>query len=133
MHYLNGFLAVATSNGDLMLFQITENNTVIDEVSFTNISCRPTCLVIFESKKFGMDFDVKQDEEDGEVTVPVVKPEKVRKTAQTKGTITVEFEVDEIIEQRKTSGAEVTRHQRTSRRKSRSNHKFPMRWASWTT
>lgn len=88
MKYLNGFLATASSSGELNLWKIVVGDKIeMEMVCGIDVGCRLICLDIIELSAAGIEVEIKDED------VEDTKKTQVRHL-KTSGTVTVE--VDEI-------------------------------------
>lgn len=88
MKYANGYLATASSSGELNLWKVVlEDKVEIDMICGIDVGCRLICLDILEVSKSVLEQEVKDETEEE------LKKTKVRQL-KTSGTVTVEIDGD---------------------------------------
>lgn len=86
MKYIDGFLATASSSGELNLWKVNNDEKVeIDMICGIDVGCRLICLDIVELSKAGIEPEIKDEEEQEE------KKTQVRQL-KTSGTVTIEVD-----------------------------------------
>lgn len=66
LQYRNGFLASASSNGDVTVWSVDIGETDITELCAANIGCRPICLTIINLADFSDEYVLKFEKEEAE-------------------------------------------------------------------
>lgn len=66
LRYSNGFLASASSSGEVTVWSIDIEENDINELCSANIGCRPTCLTIINLDKFSSEYVLKLEKEEVE-------------------------------------------------------------------
>lgn len=90
MKYLDGYLATASSNGELNIWKVTlEDKVEIDMICGVNIGCRLICLDIIDLAKAGLVSEVKDEEQED------LKKTQVNKLFKTSGAVVVEIDDDD--------------------------------------
>lgn len=90
MKYLDGYLATASSNGELNIWKVTlEDKVEIDMICGVNIGCRLICLDIIDLAKAGLVSEVKDEEQED------LKKTQVSKLFKTSGAVVVEIDDDD--------------------------------------
>jgi protein MAK11 len=86
MKYVNGYLATASSSGELNLWKVVLDDKVeIDMICGIDVGCRLICLDILEVSKSVLEQEIKDETEEE------LKKTQVRQL-KTKGTVTVEID-----------------------------------------
>lgn len=89
MKFINGFLATASSSGELNLWKVSSEDKVeIEMIAGIEVGCRLICLDVVELSQESMDQEIKDEDEQE------VKKTQVRQL-KTSGCVTVEVEDDE--------------------------------------
>lgn len=90
MKYLDGYLATASSNGELNIWKVTlEDKVEIDMICGVNIGCRLICLDIIDLAKAGLVSEIKDEEQED------LKKTQVSKLFKTSGAVVVEIDDDD--------------------------------------
>lgn len=77
LQYRNGFLASASSDGDVTVWSVDISENDITELCAANIGCRPICLTIINLADFSDEYVLKlEKEEEEETTSEVPKSEQ---------------------------------------------------------
>uniref|UniRef100_U5EZP4 Putative receptor for activated c kinase n=1 Tax=Corethrella appendiculata TaxID=1370023 RepID=U5EZP4_9DIPT len=87
------YLAIASSTEDISLWSIVNNE--FTELCNLNIKCRPICIKIVETIKYGLDKAIKNEEEK-------IDKESVKKLIQTVGHVLIENDDDTMNDSSKT-------------------------------
>lgn len=86
MKFVDGFLATASSTGELNLWKVTAGDKIeLEMICGIDVGCRLICLDIVELSKAGIEPEIKDEEEQDE------KKTQVRQL-KTSGTVTIEVE-----------------------------------------
>lgn len=108
LSYHNGFLASASSDGDITLWKIVIDDQDISELCSVNIGCRPICLTIINLADFADDYVLKLEKSTEEEEAEKQKLDEARRNAKAKtdgqvGKVIIECDDSDQEEERKQS------------------------------